>query len=200
MTTLRSRVLIVDDDPEILDLLKAWFEEAHFEVALARDGDQAFRVLNDSGGMDLVLTDFMMPERNGLELVRLLRASGKLFDTPVVVMSHNSDPEFRRQAMERGASAFLLKSEGAQILARKAAHMSSRRRSGPRVEPSSAAASLPPPAPTPDGHVRAMQESLFALLRMTAQTEGLPPQAKRALISAEELAESLLGVLLKPRG
>ncbi len=199
MTTLPSRVLIVDDDPEILHLLKAWFEEANFEVTLASDGDQAFGILNDSEAMDLVLTDFMMPERNGLELVRLLRASGKLFDTPVVVMSNNSDPEFRRQAMERGASAFLLKSEGAQILVRKAAHMSSRRMSGPRTEPSPAASSLPSPAPLPDAHVRAMQDSLFALLRMTAQTEGLPPQAKRALISAEELAESLLAVLTKPR-
>jgi CheY-like chemotaxis protein len=119
----RKRVLIVDDDAPFLELLQLYFAKANFDVILASNGADALKILFESEPPDLVLSDFMMPEVNGIELVRHLKANAKLFDTPVALMSSNVDTEFRKRALDLGASAYLLKTEGAHAVAEKAIHM-----------------------------------------------------------------------------
>jgi CheY-like chemotaxis protein len=176
MTMSRRRVLIVDDDAPFLELLQLCFAKANFDVILASNGEEALKILLESEPPDLVLSDFMMPEVNGIELVRHLKASAKLFDTPVVLMSGNVDTEFRKRALDLGASAYLLKTQGAHAVAEKAIHMVGGR--APAVSASNA-------------QVEAMRQSLLALIRITTQMDGLPAQARSALITAEKLAESL---------
>jgi DNA-binding NarL/FixJ family response regulator len=118
----------------------------------------------------------MMPEVNGIELVRHVKASAKLFDTLVVLMSSNVDTDFRKRALDLGASAYLLKTDGAQAVAEKAIRMVAG--GAPEVSASTA-------------QVQAMQQSLLTLIRITTQMDGLPAQARSALITAEKLAESL---------
>ena len=86
----------------------------------------------------------MMPEVNGIELVRHVKANAQLLDTPVVLMSSNVDTEFRKRALDLGAAAYLLKTEGAQAVAQKAIRMIAGRepefrtaRRGPRRPPKS---------------------------------------------------------------
>ena len=172
----RRRVLIVDDDAPFLDLLQLCFAKANFDVILASNGADALEILLDSEPLDLVLSDFMMPEVNGIELVRHVKASAKLFDTLVVLMSSNVDTDFRKRALDLGASAYLLKTDGAQAVAEKAIRMVAG--GAPEVSASTA-------------QVQAMQQSLLTLIRITTQMDGLPAQARSALITAEKLAESL---------
>jgi two-component system response regulator MprA len=172
----RRRVLIVDDDAPFLDLLQLCFAKANFDVILASNGADALKILLDSEPPDLVLSDFMMPEVNGIELVRHVKASAKLFDTLVVLMSSNVDTDFRKRALDLGASAYLLKTEGAQAVAEKAIRMVAG--GAPEVSASTA-------------QVQAMQQSLLTLIRIATQMDGLPAQARSALITAEKLAESL---------
>jgi CheY-like chemotaxis protein len=179
MTVLQNRVLIVDDDADFLKALQVWFLKENFEVLVASHGEQASQILRQSPAVDLVLTDFMMPERNGIELVRLLKKDPKLFMIPIAVMSNNTNPEFRVRAHEMGASAYLLKPEGARAVAEKAASL---------IKPTEAHRPL---VPMPTEAIQAMQSSLLALIRLTVKTEGLPAQARSALLSAEKLAESL---------
>jgi len=172
----RRRVLIVDDDAPFLELLQLCFAKANFDVILASNGSDALKILLASEPLDLVLSDFMMPEVNGIELVRHVKASAKLFDTLVVLMSSNVDTDFRKRALDLGASAYLLKTEGAQAVAEKAIRMVAG--GAPEVSASTA-------------QVQAMQQSLLTLIRITTQMDGLPAQARSALITAEKLAESL---------
>ena len=171
----RKRVLIVDDDAPFLELLQLCFSKANFDVVLASNGEEALKILLESEPPDLVLSDFMMPEVNGIELVRHIKASAKLFDTLVVLMSSNVDTDFRKRALDLGASAYLLKTDGAQAIAEKAIRMVAG--GAPGVSVSTA-------------QVEAMRQSLLALIRITTQMDGLPAQARSALITAEKLAES----------
>src|ERR1035437_834076 len=180
MTMSRKRILIVDDDAPFLELLQLCFAKANFDVILASNGEEALKILLESEPPALVLSDFMMPEVNGIELVRHIKASAKLFDTLIVLMSGNVDTEFRKRALDLGASAYLLKTEGAHAIAEKAIHMVGGR--APAVSASNA-------------QVEAMRQSLLALIRITTQMDGLPAQARSALITAEKLAESLFAVV-----
>jgi CheY-like chemotaxis protein len=180
MTMSRRRVLIVDDDAPFLELLQLCFAKANFDVILASNGEEALKILLESEPPDLVLSDFMMPEVNGIELVRHLKASAKLFDTLIVLMSGNVDTEFRKRALDLGASAYLLKTEGAHAIAEKAIRMVVG--GAPGVSASTA-------------QVEAMRQSLLALIRITTQMDGLPAQARSALITAEKLAESLFAAV-----
>jgi CheY-like chemotaxis protein len=180
----RRRVLIVDDDAPFLELLQLCFAKANFDVILASNGAEALDILLESEPLDLVLSDFMMPEVNGIELVRHVKASAKLFDTLVVLMSSNVDTDFRKRAIELGASAYLLKTDGAQAVAEKAIRMVAG--GAPEVSASTA-------------QVEAMQQSLLALIRITTQMDGLPAQARSALITAEKLAESLFAAAPESR-
>jgi CheY-like chemotaxis protein len=180
----RKRVLIVDDDAPFLELLQLCFAKANFDVILASNGAEALDILLESEPLDLVLSDFMMPEVNGIELVRHVKASAKLFDTLVVLMSSNVDTDFRKRAIELGASAYLLKTDGAQAVAEKAIRMVAG--GAPEVSASTA-------------QVEAMQQSLLALIRITTQMDGLPAQARSALITAEKLAESLFAAAPESR-
>lgn len=176
----RRRVLIVDDDAPFLELLQLCFAKANFDVVLASNGEEALKILLESEPPDLVLSDFMMPEVNGIELVRHIKASAKLYDTLIVLMSGNVDTEFRKRALDLGASAYLLKTEGAHAVAEKAIHMVAG--GAPGVSASTA-------------QVEAMRQSLLALIRITTQMDGLPAQARSALITAEKLAESLFAAV-----
>ena len=182
----RRRVLIVDDDAPFLELLQLCFAKANFDVVLASNGEEALKILLESEPPDLVLSDFMMPEVNGIELVRHIKASAKLFDTLVVLMSGNVDTEFRKRALDLGASAYLLKTEGAQAVAAKAIHMVVGGEPG-------VSNCRTPSAST--AQVEAMRQSLLALIRITTQMDGLPAQARSALITAEKLAESLFAAV-----
>jgi len=146
--------------------------------------------LGQSEPIDLVLSDFMMPEMNGIELVRRLKANVKLRNTPVVMMSSNIEREFRDRALELGVAAFLLKTEGADVIAAKAIEIIG----GPAPAVSN---SQTQPAPT--AHVQAMRQSLLSIIRLTAQMNGLPVEARNALIAAEKLVESLFAAVPEGR-
>jgi len=115
-----THVLIVDDDAHMSSVLELWFAKANFRTTTASDGHKALEILRGTESFGLILTDFMMPELNGMELLRILGDHPRLCQTPVVMMSNNAEPGFRRRAIELGASAFLLKTDGARLLSEKA--------------------------------------------------------------------------------
>jgi DNA-binding response OmpR family regulator len=177
----KPKILVVDDDSHLLEAFQLWFEKAGSDTLVASHGEEAFRILNDSP-VDLILTDFMMPELNGIELIRRLKATNKLPETKVVVMSNNADPEFSSRATELGACAYLLKTIGARAIAQKVMGMlrNNQQHDAPGQNQPAASASD-----------QAMQQSLLALIRMTAQTQGLPDHVRSALKAAHEIAEKL---------
>ncbi len=84
----KKRVLIADDDPDVLEVLKAILEHEGFAVSTARDGEQAFKLLRKHT-FDAVILDVVMPKVSGTKLLQLMRRSSKLKDTPAMLVTGN---------------------------------------------------------------------------------------------------------------
>lgn len=80
------RILIVDDEPILLDMLLDIFHDEGFTVYTASNGEDALALLEHQP-VDVVLTDFMMPRVSGVELAQRLQANPATASTPVVLMS-----------------------------------------------------------------------------------------------------------------
>lgn len=85
-----ATVLVVDDEPDVSFLLKIILEAEGFEVREAADGLEAMEVCA-RGGIDVVITDLMMPRMNGNELIRSMRATEGLAAIPILAVSARSD-------------------------------------------------------------------------------------------------------------
>lgn len=82
----RRRVMVVDDEPAIVELIAMVLEEEDWEIVRAYDGAQAWSLLQ-ARPVDLLLSDIMMPRVNGLELLRLVRTSPRHGSLPVILTS-----------------------------------------------------------------------------------------------------------------
>lgn len=101
----RARILVVDDEPEIRDLLCTHLERTGFAATSAEDAAVARKVLAD-GGIDLVVLDVMMPGEDGLSLCRHIRETD---GTPVIMLTALSDQTDRIVGLEIGADDYLTK-------------------------------------------------------------------------------------------
>ena len=111
-----ARVLIVDDEPRIRDLIREHLQYAGFTCAEAGDGTQALAELAN-GGIDLVILDIMMPEMSGIEVLRKLRKKG--CRTPILLLTAKSQVEDKIEGLDAGADDYLPKPfEMGELLAR----------------------------------------------------------------------------------
>ncbi len=109
------RVLIVDDEADVVLALKTRLETAGCRALTAADGAEALALLRGSN-VDLVLTDLMMPNLDGLELTRRVRQDPNRPPVPVLLFSCNDDPATRELALEFGARDYLSKTLGARAI------------------------------------------------------------------------------------
>lgn len=103
-----SRILVVDDDPEMRILLRRALENGPFEVTEAEDGETALEKLED-GGIDLVTLDLNLPGMKGTEVLERIRRRPRSRELPVVVATGYGDPEIEISLFEAGADDFLVK-------------------------------------------------------------------------------------------
>ena len=101
-----TRLLIADDDPDMLQLLASALRHAGYKVRTAVDGVQALTMVSVHPP-DALLTDLAMPSLNGWELLSLCRTEPPLADLPIIVMS--SVEGLAPLAAARGADAYLVK-------------------------------------------------------------------------------------------
>jgi two-component system OmpR family response regulator len=131
---MTSRILIVDDDKDICQLVKAYLERSEFEVEVAYDGKMAKSAVERSP-FDLVLLDVMLPGQGGLELCREFRAGS---DVPIIMLTAMGQLADKVTGLELGADDYLVKPfEPRELLARTRAAV--RRRQGPKAEVPAAA-------------------------------------------------------------
>ena len=103
-----SKVLIVDDNPQILELLEAYLEPLQLRVRLAADGEAALSAV-EREEPDLILLDIMMPRRSGFEVCRILKDDPRYRDIPIIMVTAlNETADFER-ARECGGDDFLTK-------------------------------------------------------------------------------------------
>lgn len=102
---MNNRILIVEDDPQISELLSSFLRQNSFETVTAADGISASLELKKQEH-DLVLMDLMLPKKSGEELIRELRGYS---DIPVIVLSAHSMLETRLEMLRIGADDYILK-------------------------------------------------------------------------------------------
>ena len=105
---MAKRILICDDEPNIVISLEFLMEQSGFEVAVARDGDDTLRQI-DTFGPDLVLLDVMMPGRNGYEVCQRLRANPAWQHIKVVMLTAKGRDTEAAKGMALGADAYITK-------------------------------------------------------------------------------------------
>ena len=105
-----ASVLVVDDTAVVRELERSILEQAGYRVRTAGDGHQALAALADAPA-DLVVTDVDMPNCDGLQLTRSIRAEPSLAGLPVLVVTSKSTDADRRRALEAGADAYLRKGD-----------------------------------------------------------------------------------------
>jgi CheY-like chemotaxis protein len=92
LTQQNARVLIVEDDPSIVDSLRFLLELERYEVLVAGNGQEALDVLAKESPVHVILLDLMMPVMDGMEFLKVLRASQDAVtaETPVIVVTASS--------------------------------------------------------------------------------------------------------------
>jgi len=107
-----SRILLVDDEPQLVHALRRALEQAGHEVLAAPDGEAGIH-LTRTGHPDLVVLDLKLPDLDGVDVVRRLRS---WFDAPILILSAVTDETRKVQALDAGADDFLNKPFGMREL------------------------------------------------------------------------------------
>ena len=105
----QSRVLIADDDPAILRLVKTIVEKEGYAVVAARDGKEAYKLLQSGEPFAAAIFDVVMPYIQGTELVRYMQSEKRLMKIPVLMMTAEQNPRLSSDSFSAGAVAFLPK-------------------------------------------------------------------------------------------
>jgi CheY-like chemotaxis protein len=111
----RPRVLVAEDSEMIREAIRRELTQAGFDVTTAFDGNEALRIAQEQR-FDAVSTDVMMPNRDGYELVRALRADPNYRDVPIVMVTSKDARIDAVRGYDAGADAYLMKPADAEEL------------------------------------------------------------------------------------
>jgi DNA-binding response OmpR family regulator len=170
-----SRVLVVDDDPGAIDIIQQILASGGYAVESAQDGGMALARIDDN--TDLVLLDVMMPDLNGLQVCRRIRAQERIAHIPIIMVTALAGEAQRHAGFAAGADDYISKPFTAYELLDRV-HVWTRARERflrteqgaaaavPPGEDSSGAPGAPASGQPPGAHARALEEQVL-------QVEGL---------------------------
>jgi DNA-binding response OmpR family regulator len=108
MTKKKHKILIVEDDPALLDLYSLRFSQAGYEVLKATDGDEGSS-LAQLEIPDVILLDILMPTTDGYEMLRMLKENPKTKNIPSIIFSNLSQRDEVEKGLNLGAKDYIVK-------------------------------------------------------------------------------------------
>jgi two-component system phosphate regulon response regulator PhoB len=105
----RKRILVVDDDPELLQLVRVLLDRINAETLTANNATTAATMLRTPPLPDLLILDLMLPDVSGVDFLKQLRGRSLFDQLPVLVLSAVIDPVTIRNALDAGADRYLTK-------------------------------------------------------------------------------------------
>jgi DNA-binding response OmpR family regulator len=115
---MAKRILVVDDDRQIVRLARSFLEQAGFSVFVAYDGESAIQAIR-SERPDLVVLDLMLPDPDGWEITRRIRADKKLYTIPILMLTARVEDADKIAGLQLGADDYLTKPfNGGELVAR----------------------------------------------------------------------------------
>lgn len=106
--TMKPYVLIAEDDPGVVELLKSNLQYEDFESSVAADGEEALMMIEERAP-DLLLLDWMLPKVPGIEVCRRLRARGETANMPIIMLTARSEETDRIRGLDTGADDYVTK-------------------------------------------------------------------------------------------
>jgi two-component system alkaline phosphatase synthesis response regulator PhoP len=107
-TPTAQPILVVDDDKEIVRLVRAYLEKAGFKVLIAHNGQTALHILRHDRPA-LVILDLMLPDQDGWDITRLVRNDPTLAETPIIMLTARIDDTDKIVGLELGADDYVTK-------------------------------------------------------------------------------------------
>lgn len=109
MDSTSLQVLVIDDDPELCDLVQTLLGRIGIETTAAGTAAQAAQHLKKAELPDLIILDLMLPDVDGLAFLKQMRSRAMFDNIPVLVLSAMVDPDLIKQALDEGADRYLTK-------------------------------------------------------------------------------------------
>lgn len=195
-----SRILVVDDDPDICDALQSYFEMEGYAVITVGDGETAYHQMNREPGFDLVLLDVVLPGMSGFDVLRESQSQG--LTSPVLMMSARGSHEDILRGFGLGAQDYIVKPFDAEELVHRMRPMMGR-----------AVGQGAPPAyfeigefvfdfaagrVTRENQRVAFSEMEMDVLRCLVQNQGLVVTKKRLLRDAWHMDDDVIAYTINP--
>lgn len=108
----RKQILLVEDDPLLVNLYKEKFENEGFGLLVAEDGEAGLELaLDKKETVDIVILDLLLPKMSGIEILSELKKVPEYEKIPIIVLTNMSRQEENRKALELGAKEYLIKAD-----------------------------------------------------------------------------------------
>ena len=108
-----KQILLVEDDPFLIDIYTTKFKEEGFQVEVANDGEEGLRKLREGEGneekFDLLVLDIVLPHVDGWEILKEIKASEKLKNLKIVILSNLGQKGEVEKGVKLGATKYLIK-------------------------------------------------------------------------------------------
>ncbi|MBN1887830.1 MAG: response regulator transcription factor [Thermoflexales bacterium] len=186
-----ERILVVDDDKEIVRLVRSYLEKAGYQVFVAYDGETALYMLRREPPNLLVL-DLMLPDRDGWDITRLIRADAHLAATPIIMLTARIEDSDKIVGLEIGADDYITKPfNPREVVARvrallRRSHLERETAASPVLQVGELRLDTGRRVLTKDGEAVELTPSEFELLRVLMDNPGY-------VFTRDELLEKALG-------
>ncbi len=105
---MRAKILVVDDEKDILELVSYNLQKEGFEIATSKNGEEALTLVNKES-YDLIILDLMMPDIDGMELCKVLKSSEETASIPIIMLTARSEELDMVLGLEMGADDYVTK-------------------------------------------------------------------------------------------
>ena len=106
----RVKILLIEDEPVLVDLFRDKFSKEGFDIITAFDSESGLQIARIERP-DLIILDILLPTRNGIDFLKKLRAEKEVSKTPVLVYSCLDTPDIKNEALKLGVIDYLLKTK-----------------------------------------------------------------------------------------
>jgi len=114
----KKRILIIEDEPYMVELLKTRLEANNYEVIVAYDGMEGWRKARNEHP-DLILLDIMLPGMDGFKICKLLKHDVRYRNVPIIMLTARANKEDMMMGKEAGADAYIAKPFDSKLLIQK---------------------------------------------------------------------------------
>jgi two-component system, chemotaxis family, chemotaxis protein CheY len=113
------RALIIDDSRAIRQIVGNIMKDLGYEVFVAGNGIEGLKMLEQIGAPDVILVDWNMPEMNGIDFIRAARAIPEFFETPIIMVTTETEMERMAQAFVAGVNEYVMKPFDREVILEK---------------------------------------------------------------------------------